>query len=126
VNSTLRDLARFGMVFTPSCKKIAGEKIIPDAIMKKIHDRTYVAMYDKGWAGQKFTESFYDDAGKIGNRYQWDAVLSDGDMFKSGVGGQGVYISPASDMVVAWFCTGTGNDQEEAMARAIVKSLGKK
>jgi len=29
-------------------------------------------------------------------------------------------------MVVAWFYTGTGNDQEEAMARAIVKSLGKK
>jgi len=126
VNSTLRDLARFGMVFTPSSNQITGEQIIPDAIMQKIHDRTYVAMYDKGWAGQKFTESFYDDAGRIANRYQWDAVLSDGDMFKSGVGGQGVYISPASDMVVAWFCTGTGNDQEEVMARAIVKSLGKK
>jgi len=126
VNSTLRDLARFGMVFTPSAKQIAGEQLIPDSIMKKIHDRTYVAMYDKGWAGQKFTESFHDDAGKIANRYQWDAVLSDGDMFKSGVGGQGVYISPTSDMVVAWFCTGTGNDQEEAMARAIVKNLGKK
>jgi len=26
--------------------------------------------------------------------------------------------------VVAWFCTGDGNDQEEAMARAIVKSIG--
>jgi CubicO group peptidase (beta-lactamase class C family) len=123
VNSTLRDLARFGMVFTPSCKKIAGEQIIPDAVMEKIHDRTYVEMYDKGWVGRKNTESFYDDAGKIANRYQWDAVMSDGDMYKAGVGGQGVYISPANDMVVAWFCTGDGNDQEEAMARAIVKSL---
>jgi len=126
VNSTLRDLARFGMVFTPSCKQIAGEQIIPDAIMKKIHDRTYVAMYDKGWAGKKFTESFNDAAGKIANRYQWDAVLSDGDMFKSGVGGQGIYISPATDAVVAWFCTSDGNNQEEAMARAIVKSLSAK
>jgi len=126
VNSTLRDLARFGMVFTPSSKKIAGEQIIPDAIMKKIYDRTYVAMYDKGWAGKKFAQSFYDDAGKIANRYQWDAVLSDGDMFKSGVGGQGLYISPATDTVVAWFCTSDGNNQEEAMARAIVKSLSKK
>jgi CubicO group peptidase (beta-lactamase class C family) len=123
VNSTLRDLARFGMVFTPSCKQIAGEQIIPDAIMKKIHDRTYVAMYDKGYVGKNNTQSFYDDAGKIANRYQWDAVLSDGDLFKAGVGGQGVYISPATDTVVAWFCTGTGKDQEEAMARAIVKSL---
>jgi len=123
VNSTLRDLARFGMVYTPSCKKIAGEQLIPDAIMKKIHNRTYVDMYDKGFIGKKNTQSFYDDAGKIANSYQWDAVMSDGDMYKAGVGGQGVYISPAKDMVVAWFCTGDGNDQEEAMARAIVKSL---
>jgi CubicO group peptidase (beta-lactamase class C family) len=123
VNSTLRDLARFGMVYTPSSNKIAGEQLIPDAIMNKIHDRTYVEIYDKGWVGKKNTESFYDDAGKIANRYQWDAVMSDGDMYKAGVGGQGVYISPAKDMVVAWFCTGDGNDQEEAMARAIVKSL---
>jgi len=126
VNSTLRDLARWGMVFTPSAEKIAGKKIIPDAIMRKIHDRTHVAMYDKGWAGEKFTTSFYDDAGKISNRYQWDAVLSDGDLYKSGVGGQGVYISPATDTVVAWFCTSDGNNQEEAMARAVVKHLSKK
>ena len=65
-----------------------------------------------------------DDAGKIANRYQWDAVMSDGDMSKAGVGGQGVDISPKKDMVVAWFCTGDGNDQEETMARAIVRGIG--
>ena len=42
-----------------------------------------------------------------------------------GVGGQGVYISPATDTVVAWFCTSDGNNQEEAMARAIVKALNR-
>ena len=126
VNSSLRDLARFGMVFTPSCNKIAGEQLIPDAIMNKIHERAYVDMYDKGWLGKKNTISFYDDAGKISNSYQWDAVMSDGDMYKAGVGGQGIYISPANDMVVAWFCTSDGNNQEEAMARAIVKSLSSK
>ncbi|PWJ38572.1 serine hydrolase domain-containing protein [Sediminitomix flava] len=125
VNSTLRDLARFGMVFTPSAEKIAGEKLIPDAIMEKIYDRTYQDMYDKGWIGKKNTVSFYDDAGKISNRYQWDGVLSDGDMFKAGVGGQGLYISPKNDTVVAWFCTNNGEGQEEAMARAIVKALSK-
>ncbi|GJM64549.1 serine hydrolase domain-containing protein [Persicobacter diffluens] len=123
INATLRDLARWGMVFTPSCEQIAGEKIISDAIMEKIYDRTYVNMYDKGWIGKKNTISFYDDAGKISNRYQWDAVLSDGDLFKAGVGGQGVYISPQNDMVVAWFSTSDGDNQEEAMARAIVKSV---
>jgi len=125
VNSTLRDLARFGMAYTPSSKKIASGEIIPQAIMDKIHDRTHIDMFGKAWAGQKFESSFPDDTA-IANRYQWDSVLSDGDMFKSGVGGQGIYISPANDMVVVWFCTGTGSDQEETMARAIVKSLSTK
>ena len=49
--------------------------------------------------------------------------MSDGDMFKAGVGGQGIYVSPATDTVVAWFCTSDGNNQEEAMARAIVRTL---
>ena len=123
INSTLRDMARFAMAFTPSAKQIAGEQIIPEAIMNKIYDRRYVDQYDKGWLGKKNTLSFWDDAGKISNRYQWDAVMSDGDIFKAGVGGQGIYISPATDTVVAWFSTSDGNNQEEAMARAIVKSL---
>ena len=123
INATLRDTARFGMAFTPSAEKIAGEKIIPDAIMEKIHDRTYIDMYEKGFTGKKMTTSFWDDAGKIANRYQWDAVMSDGDMFKSGVGGQGLYISPATDTVVAFFATSDATNQEEAMARAIVMTL---
>lgn len=126
VNSSLRDLARFGMVFTPSCKKIAGQQTIPNAMMKKIYDRKHVAMYDKGHVGKWNTTSFPDDAGKISNRYQWDAVLSDGDLYKTGVGGQGLYISPATDTVVAWFCTSDGKNQEEAMVRAIVKKLSNK
>ena len=122
VNSSLRDLARFGMAFTPSGDKIAGGKLIPDAIMKKIYDRNHIAMYEKGFAGKELTESFSDDAGKIANRYQWDAVLSDGDLYKGGVGGQGLYISPVNDMVVAWFSTSDGNNQEKTMARAIVRN----
>jgi CubicO group peptidase (beta-lactamase class C family) len=123
VNSSLRDMARFGMAFTPSAETLAGAQIIPDAIMEKINDRTYLEQFDKGWAGHKFTNSFSDDAGKISNRYQWDSVTSEGDLYKSGVGGQGIYISPSTNTVVAWFATGKGDDQEESMARAIVKAI---
>ncbi len=42
------------------------------------------------------------------------------------VGDQGVYISPANDMVGAWFCTSDAKNQEETMARAIVKKLSSK
>lgn len=123
VNSTLRDLARFGMAFTPSSKQIAGEQVVPNAILERIHERNYIDQYDKGYLGRKLTKSFADDAGQISNRYQWDAVTSEGDMYKAGVGGQGVYISPSTDTVVAWFATGDGGDQEESMARSIVQSL---
>jgi CubicO group peptidase (beta-lactamase class C family) len=59
----------------------------------------------------------------IANRYQWDAVFPDGDFIKYGVGGQGLYISPATDTVVVWLCTSDGTNPEDTMARAIVKSL---
>ncbi|WP_394149126.1 serine hydrolase domain-containing protein [Vibrio maritimus] len=123
VNSTLRDLARFGMAFTPSAKQIAGEQIVSDEIMAKIHDRKYIDQYPDGYLGKKLTKNFADDAGKISNRYQWDAVTSEGDMYKAGVGGQGLYISPSTNTVVAWFATGDGENQEESMARAIVQSI---
>ena len=47
------------------------------------------------------TQKFSDDAGKISNAYMWDAIMSDGDMFKGGVGGQGLYVSPSRDMVAS-------------------------
>ena len=48
-------------------------------------------------------------------------VFPDGDIFKAGVGGQGLYISPARDAVVVYFST--GKQQEEILARAITQSL---
>lgn len=67
-------------------------------------------------------ESFPDIKG-LANRHQWDIVFPDGDFFKAGVGGQGMYISPSADTVVVWFST--GKQMEEVMARAIVKTMGK-
>jgi len=44
-------------------------------------------------------------------------------MFKGGVGGQGLYVSPSRDVVVAYFTTGDGKGFDEAMAHAIDKSI---
>lgn len=49
--------------------------------------------------------------------------MSNGDMFKGGVGGQGLYVSFSRDVVAAYFTTGDGNGFNEAMARAIAKSF---
>jgi CubicO group peptidase (beta-lactamase class C family) len=122
MNSTLRDMAKFGMLFTPSCSILNKEGILTADMIHKIQKGTHPEIYTKGYVGQKLQRSFPDDTG-ITNNYQWDAIFTDGDLFKSGVGGQGLYVSPSKDIVVAWFCTGTGNNQEETMARAIVKNL---
>ena len=59
------------------------------------------------------------------NTYQWDFVMPDGDFFKAGHCGQGLYISPERDVVVAFF--GSGDDPSIVvslkLARAIAKSF---
>jgi len=76
-------------------------------------------MYDKAFMGQLMIKKFQEK--KITNHYQWDAIFEDGDMYKSGFGGQGLYVSPTRDMAVVWFGTGDGSTYEEPMARAIVQ-----
>ena len=90
------------------------------------HYRLYILyhpeIYGKGYVGKEMHKSFPEDKG-ITNRYQWDAIFTDGDMYKGGVGGQGLYVSPSRDLVIVWFSTGDGKNKEETMARAISLSF---
>ncbi len=121
MNSTLRDMARFGMLFTPSWSEISDEQIIPDAIISNIQTGGDPAIYQRGYLGELNARKGFPNDRNISNRYQWDAVFEDGDFWKKGVGAQGLYISPSRNLVIAYFSTGSGDDQEETMARAIAK-----
>ncbi|BBO75889.1 hypothetical protein DSCW_33060 [Desulfosarcina widdelii] len=99
----LRDLARFGMLYTPSWSEITVEQIVTP----KILGRTRVPyrsrnFYRAGPSGKKFMERLGDDSVRSAGR-QWDAVWDDGDFFKSGLNTQGIYVSPARDLVIAYF-----------------------
>lgn len=118
VNSTLRDMGRFAMLYTPSWNKVSNEQVIPDALIESIQHEGKAEIYKQGVVGNLLQTSFPDIDG-LTNRYQWDIVFPDGDFYKGGVGGQGIYISPSSDTVVVWFST--GKQQEEVMAREIAK-----
>ncbi|WP_157973534.1 serine hydrolase [Tropicimonas sp. IMCC34043] len=122
-NSTLRDMGRFAMLFSPSWNKVSKEQIIPDSLIDTIQNGGKPEIYLNGFVGREMQASFPDIKG-LANRYQWDIVFPDGDFYKGGVGGQGIYISPSTDTVVVWFST--GKQQEEIMARAIVQTLAKK
>jgi len=120
MSSNLRDMARFALIFSPSWSRVSKDCLIADSILDKIHWSGRSAIYTQGKAGQNFQRSFPNVRG-LSNRYQWDIVFPDGDLFKGGTGGQGLYISRARDVVVAYFCT--GHNQEEILARAIAQSF---
>ena len=110
----LRDLARFGLLFTPSWNVVAEEPIISERHMNEIRHAGRPEIFDKGYWGQRLL-------GKIAparpshNAHQWDFVMPDGDFCKSGMGGQGLYISPTRDLVVAFNGTMVGDRTENAL-----------
>jgi len=121
MNSTLEDMGRFGMIFTPSGTQFTHKPIISKKVVQKLQTQPHKSMYLKAFMGRSMMKKFREN--NMTNHYQWDAIFNDGDMYKSGFGGQGLYVSPAKDMVVVWFGSNDGNSNEEAMARAIVTSF---
>lgn len=111
MSTTLRDLARFGLAFTPSGRKSANP-IISDAHLSKIRNVN------------KNLNTSRDPKEKKYSSYQWGAVYDDGDFYKGAHGGQGLYISPAKDLVIAFF--GTSNtDRERSQLDVISRQLSK-
>ncbi len=85
------DLARFGTVFTPSGGVLGHDLVVPASYMGVLRrPRSFRAPWTPAHAWP---------AG------QWNWVTTEGDMFKSGFGGQGLFISPTRDVVIAF--TGT-------------------
>lgn len=109
MNSSLRDLARYGMIFTPSQTKLSAEPILPAAAAARVHQGHRPDMFARGSFGSALASEF--PLNGIANRYQWDLVTPDGDQFKAGFAGQGLYVSAPADTVVAFFSTGTQRDE---------------
>jgi len=86
VSATLRDLARFGMLFTKSEIKARDERMVSLAQIKEI------------FGAPAITNSF----APFKWAYQWD-LASDGVMMKSGFGGQALYIDPEKEIVIAYY-----------------------
>ncbi|AQQ69498.1 hypothetical protein Mag101_10190 [Microbulbifer agarilyticus] len=124
ISSRLDDMARFGMLFTPSWKLLSKEQIISDAIIKKMQSSGTSDNFLKGSLGPRLTDEFREQP--LFNSYQWDAVFEDGDLYKSGMNGQGLYVSPTTDTVVVWFSTGFPEIPMEAFSRTIVQRLADK
>lgn len=120
VSSRLRDMARFGMLYTPSWNRVATEQIVTPSMLARI--RAGVRGEDfflGGYDGPIFTERLRDKV--VSNSRQWDAVFEDGDLFKGGFMGQGLYVSPSRDLVIAYFSTNINSDIMGYL-RALIRS----
>ncbi|WP_083634430.1 serine hydrolase domain-containing protein [Saccharicrinis aurantiacus] len=106
-SSNLRDLARIGMLYTPSWSKISTERIVSpdmlDRIMNSPRDKDFYLGGEAG-SGERFMDRLGDKTVRTAAR-QWDAIFEDGDFFKSGLNSQGLYVSPDKDLVIAFFST---------------------
>ncbi len=100
----LRDLARIGMLYTPSWNAISTERVVSPAALDRIQNTPRTNQFYISGSGQLFNERLGDDTVKTAAR-QWDAIWADGDFFKSGLNAQGLYVSPSRDLVIAFYST---------------------
>lgn len=102
VSSRLRDKARYGLLYTPSWPVVAEQRVIPQSLIEKTQNECRPALY-KEVAASRGNDPTVELP--LCNSRQWDAVYADGDLFKGGARGQGIYVSPDADYVVAWYST---------------------
>ena len=118
----LRDLARYGMLFTPSWKAIAHEQVLSDAYFDKVRQAAKPPVYGEDYMSERLINHF--DESDLGASYQWDAVFADGDLYKSGRFGQCLYVSPETNTVVVWYSSAYKAEVwVHAYAREIVKQI---
>ncbi|KAJ3341144.1 hypothetical protein HDU93_005553 [Gonapodya sp. JEL0774] len=99
--STLRDLARWGLAWTPSGRYL---NVVPSEVVEKVQAAWRPQIFDRGWIGPHLLRTGFPDGHRIShNSYQWDCVFDDGSVYKGGARDQGLYVCPRRDLVVAYF-----------------------
>jgi CubicO group peptidase (beta-lactamase class C family) len=109
-----RDLARFGLLFTPSWRVVSDTPLISERYLHAIIQGGRPALFDNGNYGSRLRAQLAP-ASPRHNAYQWDVVMPDHDFYKGGFGGNGLYISPTRDLVFAWCGTLIDTRRENAL-----------
>lgn len=89
--ATLRDLARFGLLFTASGQPPAGPGVIPRAFLERLVHGGRPALRPTPHPTWLHHAS-----------YQWDQISVDGEIVKGGFGDQLLYVHTEKDVVIAY------------------------
>ena len=118
LSARLRDIARFGEIYTSRDLGVVGPEHLTDLGSSngiKFGPQQIFAL----------KEQFGDDY-PTHAAWQWDMIWPDGAMFKGGYSGQGIYVDPSLDLVIAFYGTadeaGRSNELLSA-ARQISRSF---
>jgi hypothetical protein len=107
MSATLRDLARFGLLFTKN-PAVSQTHLISGSIINR---------YFAGYGDQKTP----NERGMLPLTYEWDVISDKGELAKGGWGGQLLYINREKDLVIAWFGTNqTPNPKPEPLPVRII------
>ena len=91
-----RDVARFGLLFTPSYGVVTDDRIISERYLKILTEGGDPEIIRNNRGGWPVPEDIK------WNVYQWDEVFANNDIYKGGWAGQGLLINPDRDLVAVW------------------------
>lgn len=97
LSARLRDVARFGQIFTEGGFGIIDRDHLADLRSKSGIEFSPEQMF-------RLKDIWADDA-PTHAAWQWDMIWQDGMMFKGGYSGQGVFVAPEQDIVIAFYGT---------------------
>lgn len=116
----VRDVGRFGLLFTPSWKTVSDQPLISERYLQTILHGGDPELLENSPFGNIRGEEVRH------NVYQWDQVYTNDDFMKGGWAGQGLLINPRLELVAVW----TGHFRDDGshvsvlpMIRAIFKEV---
>jgi len=114
----LRDVARFGQVYT--ARDHLG--VLDDALIDNMQGSRGIPLDKEDRI--ELIDAFGADL-PVRAAWQWDLVWEDGGMYKSGYSGQGLYVDPDRRLVIAWFGTGEDFDERANDLRSIARQIAR-
>jgi CubicO group peptidase (beta-lactamase class C family) len=116
LSARLRDLARFGLVFTEQ-ERFAD---IARSMIADIRANGGIALPQESL--ERLGEQYGADAPTRAG-WQWDEIWDDGAMYKAGYLGQGLYVDPDRSLVIAWFGTGLDFNEKVTAMKPVARQL---
>ena len=113
----LRDVARLGLLFTPSYSVVSDRQIISDEHIDFLQNAGRPELLENAGAPPSSV------SGIKHNIYQWDEIGVNGDLWKGGWAWQGLLINPQRDVVVVFTGYFKDDEQGEITAEPIIRSM---